>query len=58
MIRYPAAYLLCPVCRATAGYACRALSGAIIDGVPDGTITPLERPHKARKVSRRALANG
>jgi hypothetical protein len=53
-VDYPAAYLSCPICKAKATEDCRALSGAIAAGRPNGTITPLTRPHIARKRSARA----
>lgn len=54
MITYPTSYLQCPVCKVESGRFCRALSGAVVAGRPDGTIKALDRPHKARRVSKRA----
>lgn len=41
-------YRKCPVCGATTGQPCRSLSGAIVDGRPDGTVTALAEPHGRR----------
>lgn len=51
---YPAAYLLCTICRVVAGAPCRSRSGTVAGGQPDGVSTNLERPHLARKRSKRA----
>lgn len=44
-----AGYNACPTCRVAAGEPCRALSGRVAGGRPDGVATPLERAHAARR---------
>lgn len=39
----------CPICRSATGEACRALSGRVAGGRPDGKAVKLTRPHAARK---------
>lgn len=56
-VGYPTYYLLCPICRVPAGAECRSRSGVITEGQPDGTITPLDRPHIARRRSARPAAS-
>lgn len=41
-------YRACPICKAPIGEPCRSLSGTIVNGRPDGTITALETAHIAR----------
>ena len=41
------------VCRAEIGQPCFSLSGTIVGGRPDGVRTPLDHPHKARKLRTR-----
>ena len=43
------AYQKCPVCKAELGQACRAMSGRIAGGRPDGKAWPLPHAHAARK---------
>lgn len=43
-------YRACPICKAPLGKACRSLSGRIVNGRPDGVLTILLIPHKARKL--------
>jgi hypothetical protein len=38
----------CPVCKVKLGHPCRSLSGTIVAGRPDGTITELPLPHTTR----------
>lgn len=45
----------CPVCRAEIGEACRALSGRVAGGRPDGVSTPLAHAHAARKRRTRSV---
>lgn len=47
------AYRACPTCRVPAGYACRALSGRIAGGYPDGVAALLPHAHAHRKRSTR-----
>lgn len=42
-------YRSCSICRSSIGEACRALSGRVAGGRPDGVSTPLATPHAARK---------
>jgi hypothetical protein len=45
------AYRKCSqICRAETGQPCFSLNGKIMDGQPDGVLTPLSHPHKARKL--------
>jgi hypothetical protein len=54
---YPAAYLLCGICRAPAGLPCFTRSGRIVEGQPDRAAVTMNRPHISRKRSRRAQFN-
>jgi len=42
----------CPVCRAELGNPCRALSGRVEGGRPDGVATALPMPHAKRQPTR------
>jgi len=44
------AYRQCDGCRANTGEPCISLSGKVVNGHPDGCETPLERPHKSRRL--------
>ena len=48
-VDYPAAYRLCPVCRAPLGIRCRVKNSRIVDGQPDGVSVDADRPHLLRK---------
>lgn len=48
-------YLQCSVCRAPKGIACFTRSGRVARGLPDGVAHTLERPHIARKISKRVV---
>lgn len=43
------AWRACGICRTPLGEPCRALSGRIVAGQPDGVRTALEVPHRGRK---------
>jgi len=43
------AWRTCRICRAGTGQPCVALSGRVAGGRPDGALTPLPRPHGARR---------
>lgn len=51
---YPAAYVMCKICRAPGGLPCFTQTGMVVDGRPTGAAVTLDRPHIARQRSRRA----
>lgn len=44
------------ICRAEIGQPCVSRSGRIVNGQPDGVLTALAVPHKARKIRTRKVA--
>ena len=43
------AFRKCPVCRREIGAPCVSASGTLVNGRPDGKLTPLRHAHVARK---------
>jgi hypothetical protein len=41
-------YRKCPTCLVATGWACKALSGKVVNGHPDGCEHTLDEPHRTR----------